>query len=260
MSHIRDTSRNAAGLAEEFRPFRKKLRAIYKKVPATTCRGKAACCTLIPEMTFIEAVSAMKLLQDMEIKERKRVLTLMVRYFLLNPVHIMHCPFLHEARCIIYKDRFLGCRTYGLWSEKFYAKSAARSLEARRHIHAAWKRAGINIPAEIREFRVPYCTEVKVTGGRRPDDRTLLKPGRKMAALSEKFSPEMHNMFTSTFYMDLSFWLVSLVKGPNAAAQAKFVAAKQAVTEGKTSIAEDITASVTDLLKGMFQEMEGHGR
>ncbi len=248
MSHIEDAGSHISELVEEFRPFRKKLHAIYKKLPATTCRGKAACCTLIPEMTFLEAVSAIRLLQDMEPEERKRVISLMVRYFLLNPVRIMHCPFLHEARCIIYKDRFLGCRTYGLWSGEFYAKMAARSLDARRQVHAAWEQAGVKLPADIREFRQPYCTDVKVTGSRKPDDRALLKLGRKVAALSEKYSPAMHNMFASTFYMDLSFYLVSEVKGPDAAAQAKFLAVRQAVTEGKTSIAEGIIASVTDQL------------
>jgi Fe-S-cluster containining protein len=203
-------------------------------------------------MTYVEAVSALSLLRDMEPEVRKHILSLMVRYFLLNPVKIMHCPFLDQGKCTIYEHRFLGCRTYGLWSEQFYTKSAARSHEARRHVHEAWERAGINIPAEIREFRVPYCADVKVRHGKKPNDRMLLKLGRKIAALSEEFSPEMHQSFTYTFYMDLSFWLVSLANGPEEAAKLKFLAVRQAVIQGKTDFADETVLAIADYLHKML--------
>lgn len=235
-----------------FLPYRKKLYSLYNRIPATVCKGNARCCTLIPEITFLEAASALHVLHGINAERQSEIIQRLVFYFLLNPVRIMSCPFLEHNRCLIYEDRFLGCRTYGLWSDRYYSKAAEKSLAARRHVHAAWKKAGVQIPCETAEFRHVYCNNVRVRKGRRPDDRAMLKVGQKVAELSSEFSPGMHDKFITVFFMDISFWLVSLVKSPEGAALAKFHVVKEVLHADNDNAALKTAMPVAQAIARLF--------
>ncbi len=239
-------------LLQTSRKFTKELHSIYRKLPEVTCKGLAHCCTLLPDMTFTEAVSALDSLSSMEPPRRMEILHRIALYFYLNPVKIMSCPFLEKGRCIIYKDRFLGCRTYGLWSANHYKTLASKNLEAKRQVQAAWQQAGINLPKEVIEFQVPYCKNLKIIKGKQPNDRALLKLGKKVAYLSQEHSAAMHSMFAEDFFMDLSFWLVSMVFGKQGAANSKFMAVKAVCSGNGHEYAEKNAQTAAQNLERLF--------
>jgi Fe-S-cluster containining protein len=90
------------------------LRDAYGKLPGTRCRRRTDCCSLLPEMSLQEALSAIQLLMNMTPGKRQQLSEGLIHCFFLNPVKILMCPFLHGKDCSIYEDRFLGCRAY-LW-------------------------------------------------------------------------------------------------------------------------------------------------
>lgn len=240
------------GIITAFQAYGERLHSLYDKIPQTVCRGDARCCTLIPEITFLEAASALHLLHNMHSGKRHEILDRIVFYFLLNPVKIMSCPFLEQGRCLIYEDRFLGCRTYGLWSGKYYSQAAEKNITARSHVNAAWKKAGVIIPSETAEFKHAYCNNVKVCHGKKPADRAMLKLGRRVAKLSSDFFPGMHEKFNSFFFMDISFWLVSQAKGPEGAALAKFHVVKDTLQAGNRTAAMEAAAPVVKAIARLF--------
>ncbi len=239
-------------IVESFSRYSRKLHGLYDRIPEVTCRGRAKCCTLLPEMTFVEAASAMLLVTNMAPADTRNLLKRTALYFLLNPVRIMSCPFLQDGRCIIYKDRFLGCRTYGLWSEKYYRRMAAGNLAAKYRLRQVWASAGVVIPEEIAGFQIPYCGDVRVTAGKIPGDRMLAKLGRRLAGLSSEFDPLMHESFRTVFYLDFSFWLVSMALGGQGAAQIKFRVVRDMVHSGDERGAADAAESIADALVCYF--------
>ena len=104
------------------------LQEAFAQLPATRCRRRTHCCSLLPEMSLVEALTAVQLLVNMVPKQRYQLSRRMIHYFFLNPVKICICPFLEGQACLIYQDRFLCCRTYGLWSQGYYQQQAEHSL------------------------------------------------------------------------------------------------------------------------------------
>ncbi len=242
-------------LLEAYRAADRKLNSIYRRLPEVTCRGKAACCTLLPDLTLAEALSAFQSLVNMEETQRRDVIERTALYFYLNPVKTMSCPFLENKRCIIYERRFSGCRTYGLWSRRHYERMAARSLEAKRNLQSVWQQAGVQLPPDVTGFHVPYCTHVRVVKGKRPDDSALVQIGTRVANLSEQISQAMHVRFVRDFYMDFSFFMVSLASGMQGAANDKFVAVRSVCAGQGTGIAEKGARKVADYLQEFFSRL-----
>jgi Fe-S-cluster containining protein len=70
---------------------------------------------MLPEMTLVEALPVIRRLVEMAATMRNRLIKKIIGHFFLNPVEITSCPFLEGQECLIYPDRFFGCRSYGLW-------------------------------------------------------------------------------------------------------------------------------------------------
>ncbi|MGD8450149.1 MAG: hypothetical protein PVF36_13060, partial [Desulfobacterales bacterium] len=92
------------------------LKEVYALLPDTRCQRKTHCCSLLPEITLVEALLAIRRLVEMATAVRNPLIQKIIGYFFLNPVEITSCPFLEGQECTVYPDRFFGCRSYGLWS------------------------------------------------------------------------------------------------------------------------------------------------
>ena len=108
------------------------LGEIYNEIPDTSCLRRGYCCSLMPEMTFVEALSAFRSLIQFETDMRNQIFKRIVSYFFLNALEIPLCPFLRDNSCLIYSERFLGCRAYGLWSPNYYEKLSLSSRKAKK--------------------------------------------------------------------------------------------------------------------------------
>jgi Fe-S-cluster containining protein len=106
------------------------LQETYSLLPATRCRRSTHCCSMLPEMTLLEALAAVQLLIAQNSPVRQHLINNIVSYFFINPAILSSCPFLAGLDCLIYDNRFFGCRSYGLWSEEYYNSLAAHSRKA----------------------------------------------------------------------------------------------------------------------------------
>ncbi len=103
---------------------RQGLKNLYSQLPDTSCQRRALCCSLLPELSLLEALEALDQLRKFPPARRRELTQKIIRYFFINPAEITGCPFLEDRDCLIYPSRFFGCRAYGLWSKGHYRQIA----------------------------------------------------------------------------------------------------------------------------------------
>jgi Fe-S-cluster containining protein len=216
-------------------------------LPVTSCRRKTHCCSLLPEMTLLEALVAIRRLSDMAPVMRRQMIRTIIRYFFLNPTEIIKCPFLDSQDCRIYQDRFFGCRAYGLWSADHYEKLVSRSRLAKAHFHKQWEKLGVHLPEAIINFEVPYCRCVEPDENEVIDDNQLIRVAGVIDILSAQFSG-WHELFGQRYFLDLSFLLTSLVFGFAESVKMKFGIVREIVTIGNRKELDRILADIPDIL------------
>jgi Fe-S-cluster containining protein len=225
---------------------RKELEEAYALLPPTQCERKTQCCSLLPDMTLLEALTAIQRLARMSSIIRKKLTKKMISYFILNPVEITSCPFLNYRDCLIYQNRFLGCRAYGLWSRGYYEKIASINREVKKQFQMQWQKLGVSLPQSVIDFQMPYCMSVKVDGETVINDEMLLHTANTITTLSEQFS-EWHQMFGQWYFSDLSFLLASLVFGFQDAVTIKFSIVREVVVTGNMSRLETVLEQLPDI-------------
>lgn len=221
-------------------PKQRELRQAYLELPGTECLRNARCCTLLPDTTLLEALVALQSLMDLPSTSRRDVVQGMIRYFFLNPVEIMSCPFLVNHDCMIYGERFFGCRAYGLWSKAFYCKLSERTRHGKRYVRDQWTRLGVTLPQEVTEYEVPYCEHVKISGSGSCTDEMLLHISGNIEELSGSFPP-WHQLYPGMYFSDLSFLVSALVFGVHEAVTLKFRIVSDVVKKGSR---DRLTASL----------------
>ena len=223
-----------------------RLRKLYHRLPKTVCLRRAHCCALLPEMTFVEALSAVRCLLDLECAARNDLLKRVLKYFFLNAVEITSCPFLNQGACSIYPDRFFGCRAYGLWSQRLYQTRASDDRQAKKALSDQWKKLGVSLPSSVIEFQTPYCPHVKPEGGAGVNDRTLLRVDRDIDRLSRLYS-RWGRSFGRVYFHDLSFLMASLTFGASGAARMKFSLVREMLYTGGRQTLDDILTGLPDI-------------
>jgi Fe-S-cluster containining protein len=154
----------------------------YALLPNTLCRRRSHCCAMLPETTLVEGLWVLKRLQQERPENRSRIIKKIVAYFFINPTQITACPFLEENSCVIYEDRFFGCRAYGLWSPQHYEQIAQQSRRAKNFLAEMWLNMGIRLPQAVIDFQLPYCRDVKTAHGARMDDTNLIQIAEKISS------------------------------------------------------------------------------
>ena len=223
------------------------LKETYAQLPSTRCRRRTHCCSLLPEMGLVEALTAVQLLIDMVPGQRHQLSSRMIHYFFLNPVKILMCPFLEDQECLIYQDRFLGCRAYGLWSKGYYQQQAEHSRQAKRLSQEQWQRLGVSLPQAVVDFHLPYCPYVEVEGEVPVDDEHLLHASDTIEAISGQLAP-WHDSFRQRYLSDLSFLLVSNVLGSQEAIQLKFEIVRDFLRTGSNERVDEMVGKPDDFL------------
>jgi len=201
-------------------------------------------------MGLVEALTAVQLLIDMVPGQRHQLSSRMIHYFFLNPVEILMCPFLEDQECLIYQDRFLGCRAYGLWSKGYYQQQAEHSRQAKRLSQEQWQRLGVSLPQVVVDFHLPYCPYVEVEGEVPVDDEHLLHASDTIEAISGQLAP-WQDSFRQRYFSDLSFLLVSNVLGSQEAIQLKFEIVRDILSTGNHEKIEDIVGKLDDLFEDL---------
>ena len=223
------------------------LRETYAQLPSTSCRRRTHCCSLLPEMSLVEALTAVQLLVDMVPKQRHQLSSRMIHYFFLNPVEILMCPFLEGQECLIYQDRFLGCRAYGFWSKGYYQQQAEHSRQAKRLSQEQWQRLGVSLPQALVDFQLPYCPYVEVEEDMPVDDEHLLHASDTIEAISGQLAP-WHDFFRQRDFSDVSFLLVSNVLGSKEAIQLKFEIVRDFLSTGSNERVDAMVGKLDDFL------------
>jgi Fe-S-cluster containining protein len=245
------TSKVMAELFNQSSALRRGLRDVYHHLPGTRCRRRALCCSLLPEMTLLEALTAVEQLAAMPPVMRMELTRGFIRYFLMNPVELSSCPFLRGTDCRVYQGRFFGCRAYGLWSRAHYEGEAARNRQAKEVSRRQWEQLGVRLPREIVEFQLPYCTHVEEVSEVEVKDGRLLEAQDRLEALSRRLG-FWHEVFRATYFADLSFLLASLAFGLHGAVATKFSVIRDLVNAGEGGRLAGLMEQVPDLCAGLF--------
>ena len=227
-------------------PQRQALQGLYARLTATRCRRRAYCCALLPEASLVEVLAALAAIQEFPSERRLDLLKKAIRYFLVNPLEITSCPFLEGADCLIYADRFFGCRAYGLWSPEEHERRSGANRQAKRGLGEQWLRLGVRLPAAVLDFQVPYCREVEPDVGP-GEDRELIAAEEAIEKIADQLGPEA-NRFRNLYYSDLSFLLASLLFGVPEALRLKFTLVLEGRRTGSRNGLEEALRSL-DLSK-----------
>lgn len=221
------------------------LKEAYARLPGTRCRRRTHCCSLLPEMSLLEALAATQLLVEMKPEQRLRLSNRLLRYFFLNPVEIVSCPFLEDHNCLVYQERFFGCRAYGLWSRENYQEQTKRSRQAKLLSQQQWQRLGVVLPQEVVDFHLDYCPYVELEGDVFVNDELLVQTSDVIEAISGQLAP-WHNQFSQEYFSDLSFLLASISLGLQQAIQLKFEIVRDILSTGNHEKVEDIADKLDD--------------
>lgn len=238
-------------LLERSTEHRSALKEAYAQLPGTQCRRRTHCCSLLPEMNLLEALSAVQQLLEMKPEQRLWMNRRLIRYFFLNPVEILSCPFLEGQNCLIYRNRFFGCRTYGLWTAEHYRKKAEQSRQAKTLSHRQWQRLGVSLPQEVVDFHLDYCPYVELEGDALVEDELLLQTSDRIEAISEELVP-WHDKFHQEYFSDLSFLLVSISLGLQRAVQLKFEIVRHILSTGNKERVDRIVDKLDNSLANLI--------
>ena len=227
---------------------RKDLAQLYRQLPATRCQRKTYCCSMLPEMTLIEALVILEQMTVMNPVERLALLKKISSYFFLNAARISTCPFLDEDTCQVYENRFFGCRAYGLWSPEHYHKVAARSQAAKKYLQQQWQALDVKLPREVVDYTVPYCLDVQTVENVAIHDADLAEKASAVESISLYFS-EAHQSFRENYYADFSFLVAAMHYGQRRAVQIKFDVVKEIVQTGHSQKLNPILNEYVDPFK-----------
>jgi len=92
-------------ILRESAPLFQTLMEIYERIPEMTCKRRAKCCSLAPELYYVEFLNIMDHLVSIEMDKAIEFIKKIVTSFFLNAMRIIPCPFLKERDCLIYPIR-----------------------------------------------------------------------------------------------------------------------------------------------------------
>jgi Fe-S-cluster containining protein len=239
LSDLKDLLFNSQGQRQE-------LKNIYSQLPDTSCRRRTFCCSLLPEMTLLEALEALDQLRRFPPALRRELAQKIVRYFFINPVEISGCPFLEDRDCLIYPSRFFGCRAYGLWSKGHYQQSAHQARLIKKNVVQLWRNLGVPLPEKVTGHQLAYCAAVETIGQRKMSDEALLRAADRVEGWSQELNP-WHLHFQEGYFRDLSFLTAGLFVGLSQAVQLKYTLVRDLVQSRNQTPLEQVIARVPDL-------------
>ena len=226
------------------------LEQLYQELPDTTCARRGACCTLLPLVFTVELAAWLHRLPNAPYKERAAQARRLVEHFLVNAAQRRPCPWARPDSCAIYPDRFMGCRTYGLWTPQAYEKRAAQAAQGQQAVAQAWQGLGVELPPEVLAPAPPYCRLVKPVSGPAPDDAAIEALEERAIELSRDLPDGLDRLHD--FGGDISFAVASLALGQPQALSLK-VAVTKALLSGDEAEAHELLAKAGTAAKRWAQ-------
>jgi Fe-S-cluster containining protein len=224
-------------------PQRETMEGIYSLIPPAQCLRRTRCCSFLPEMTWIEALSVLDEIIQREVSWRKGLVEKLIRYFFINPVEIVGCPFLEGRDCSIYTDRAFGCRAYGLWSPEYYQDLVDKNIQGKKVVQQAWEKLGVILPESVLQFRPSYCRQTNSEAGLSDED--LDRAYQNVVTLSRDTSG--HRFFVEECFSDFSFFIAQWVYGLREAVRLKYLIVRDIVKESDWSRLESVLRMIPDI-------------
>lgn len=215
-----DTPEILKTAVQEGAEVRARLKLLLESLPPTRCQRKTDCCSLLPQMSLVEASLIQEFMNTLPDDKQFALIKKLVEYFFLNATRIMGCPFLGDHACGIYEFRPFGCRAYGMWSESAYNKMSGMAVEAQNRVRQAWAGMGIDLPEEVTGYRPAYCRDVEFENGPGPGDDLLNDIEKKIHEENARLQPWSVE-FGHKYGADLSFLYSASLLGYNSALRNK---------------------------------------
>lgn len=214
-------------------PALDKIHYLYQKLPETTCTCEepGRCCAFLPEMTLMEALQWIHVMQQIPGTERVALNRKFAEFYLTNPVRHIGCPFLSKGHCGIYEYRTFACRAYGLWSQSLGRERTQQSRKGTILLVKMWQRYGIEIATEAVAEEMDYCDRVGCQSGLKITDNQLMAILQEIYFLDNELSG-LHIKFENEYHSDFSFLITSLALGTKKAILGKFAVIKELCREG----------------------------
>jgi Fe-S-cluster containining protein len=227
--------------AQQAQPLLAELQQLYALMPETKCRCQqpGVCCIYIPQVTLLEALQWIHIIQEMPPTQKRETLSQFIRFYLTNPVRQTGCPFLQRQACMNYRFRAFACRAYGLWSRPMGAERTQKNRQEQKMLLDMWKEIGLEIPAEMMESEIDYCRQVECLSDPSITDNQLLAILEKVYRLDQHFS-ELRKKFEDTYHSDFSFLIACLMLGFRKAVLGKFGIIKEIINQGCTHRLENL--------------------
>lgn len=149
-----------------------KLESVYSEVAVGNCMGCLKCCTESVNTFFVEYVHILGFLRNnpqVLLNHADKI----SRFFLLEMVEEMHCPFVREdGKCAIYPMRPLPCRVFGHLKKEDYQVNYEQVLASNEDLATYYEQKhGLTIPRAIIERKIPYCQDFVSEEKMNVDDR-----------------------------------------------------------------------------------------
>jgi hypothetical protein len=245
------TGKDLGAAISKAKPLFAPLQDLYERLPETqcTCDEPGVCCLFLPEMTVLEALQWIELIQAMSDKDQTWTLRKFVAFYLTNPARLTGCPFRDNGDCSIYKYRTFGCRSYGLWSQEMSRSRTRESRKGKQALRVMWKRYGIELPANTVEFEIDYCNKVQVRSGKPIQDAMIMDLLTQVYELGNSLD-DLQTRFEEEYHSDFSFLLTSLALGTRKALLLKFAVIREIVQRGTDTRLQDALGKVSpDMLR-----------
>lgn len=222
--------------------FFTRLQQLYQELPETTCQRRQDCCGLLPPLLPVEMGWWLAGQRANTAKERAGAARRLLEHFLCNAARRLPCPWSRRDACAIYPRRFLGCRTYGLWSPQAYAQRQAAAGDAQAQVQAAWAGLGVTLPAAVTAPGPAYCDRVQVAAGPAPSDAEMEALEQRALDLGQDMpGAEM----LAPWGGDLAYAVAALVLGRQPALALK-VAVTKHLLAGQEAEADELLAQARD--------------
>jgi Fe-S-cluster containining protein len=217
----------------EAKPLFLELQQLYNRLPETGCQCEqpGVCCEFLPEMTWLEALQWIDLIQQMPDDVREKILQTFLEFYLTNPIRSDGCPFLRNGACGNYESRPFACRAYGLWSFEYGTARTHESRQDRKALRQIWHNFGLELPAQTVESEIDYCDKVYCTAENLISDSQLMDILQQVYGLDQGLA-ELQAQFEAEYHSDFSFLMAALALGYRKAVLGKFAVIKEIVQQG----------------------------
>jgi Fe-S-cluster containining protein len=142
------------------------LARIYGELPDVVCEKCARCCFESPGLFFVEFLGALDLLAGMPRGQREQAFGRVLHelfFAWIDPDRA--CVFLEESRCLIYQQRPLACRLFGLVAPQHRDLAEAEARLAARQNAARLMLLGIRVPEAVMQRSLASCDRVRIVPG-----------------------------------------------------------------------------------------------